>query len=168
MWLSKPAQYTESVINRLSRVGGVLVVFFLMSIMILIVTDVTLRYLFHAPIQGSVEITEIFMSIAGFTGLAWCAFKGGHVKVDLIVRHLPPRIQAITDSFVLLCTLSIIPLLGWQGFKYGTYILKEHVSTQMLTIPYFPFYMIMGLSFLLLTLATVVILVKTLPGIVKR
>ena len=168
MWIRKPARSTVTAINQVSRVAGALAAIFMLAMVALTVADVFLRYLFNAPILGSVELTEYFMVIAGFLGLAWCALKGGHVKVDLIINHLPPRFQAITDSITLILAMTVVPLLAWQGFAQARYTLLHKSASPILDIPAYPFYTAVGLGCALLFLALATVLAEFIRKAIKR
>ena len=87
----------------------------LVAMMLLTVSDVFLRYAFRRPIFGSTEITEIMIVMLGFLGLAWCAVKGGHLKVDLLMSRFSPRLQAIFDSFTYFAGLVICIIIAWRS-----------------------------------------------------
>lgn len=164
MWLRKLAGAAVTALNQASRGAGILAIAFLMAMLVLTVADVFLRYFFNAPIPGSVELTKYFMVGAGFLGLAWCALKGGHIKVDLLINRLPPRYQVTIDSINLLLALTVVPLVAWQGFTQAKYALLEKTTSRFLAIPDYPFYIVVGLGFVLLFLVMVYLVI----GLIKK
>jgi TRAP-type C4-dicarboxylate transport system permease small subunit len=168
MRIERLAHYTVAVINQVSRAAGILALIFLLAMMVLTVSDVFLRYFFNHPILGSIELVEYFMVVAGFLGIAWCAIKGGHVKVDLLLSHLPPRIQTIIDSFTLFLTMTVVPLVAWQGFAQARRARHTKSASAILEIPDYPFYFVVGISFTLLFLVQVILLVKYIARAIKR
>jgi len=168
MWIRKSAHSAETIINQISRVVGAIAVVFLVAMMLLTVADVFLRYVFSAPIKGSLELTEFCMVVAGFLGLAWCAVKRGHVKVDLIVSHLPPRAQGITDTITMLLAMTVVPLMAWRAFAQARYILVENFVSPSLNIPEFPFYLVVGIGYVLIFFVIITVLVEFILKALKR
>ena len=148
--------------------AGVIAIIFLMAMMLLTVVDVFLRYVFNAPILGSLELTEYFMICAGFFGIAWCAVIRGHVKVDLIMNHTSTRVQAITDTVPLVLAMSVIPIVAWQGFVQARYTQVENTVSDLLEVPDFPFYMVIGVSYALLFLVVITIVAEFIAKAVKK
>lgn len=168
MWIRKPASSAVTVINQVSRVAGAIAIVFLVAMMLLTVADVFLRYVFNAPIKGSLELTEYFMVVAGFLGIAWCAVKRGHVKIDLIVSHLPLRAQGITDTITMLLAMTVLPLMAWQGFAQARYVMVEKLVSHSLEIPDFPFYMVVGIGYTLIIPVVLIILAEFITKALKR
>lgn len=157
-----------TILNHASLGASVLGILFMVAMLLLTVGDVFLRFVFNRPILGSVEITEYLMVGTGFLGIAWCAAKGGHVGVDLIVSHFPPRIQAVIDSVTCLLSLGVAPIVAWQAFLQAGYAKAENVQSDLLDIPAYPFYLIVGIAFVLFSLVLVNSLVQFITKAVKR
>lgn len=139
MWLKKASRLIEREAHRLSIVllgtGAVV----LAVMMFLTGADVFLRYLFNRPITGSYELTEFMMLLVVFFGLAYTQVKRGHVSVDLVVRRLSERAQAVTNSIAFLVSLGIFSLISWQIVLLAKdKCAKGHVS-RVLGVPYCPF-----------------------------
>jgi TRAP-type C4-dicarboxylate transport system permease small subunit len=69
----------------LGAIAGVL----LFCMMTLTFIDVTLRYLFNAPLQGSFEITELMLVVLIFAALPLVSRREEHVVMDFLDRFLP-------------------------------------------------------------------------------
>jgi TRAP-type C4-dicarboxylate transport system permease small subunit len=165
---SRPLGLVVKAINQISLIAGVMGIVFMVAMMLLTVGDVFLRFVFNKPILGSVEMTEYLMVGTGFLGIAWCAVKGGHVGVDLIVGHLPPRVQAVIDSVTCLLSLGVVPLVAWQNFLQANYAKAENVQSDLLDIPAYPFYLIVGISYTLLFLVLINTFGQSVAKAVKR
>ena len=139
-----------------------------MAIMVLTVSDVLLRFLFNRPIPGSVELCQYFIVVGGFLGLAWCAIKGGHVKVGMIIDRLSPRSQSVVDCVNYLIALTVVPLAAWRLFAQARIVQLERMTSANLEIPAYPFYLLAGLGFTLLTLVILVFLVTSIGNLAKR
>ncbi len=85
------------------------------AIMWLIVANALMRKTFNQPIQGTYEITESALVLLVFLSLAYTQCRRGHIRVTLLTRHLPMRLQhglyvvvlAIGCLFFAWCTYAV-------------------------------------------------------------
>ena len=110
----KATFWGERTIKRISRAFGMVAVIILVAMMLLTVAEVFLRYVFNHPIIGCTEYIEYLMVFVGFLGLAWCASKGLHVKVDLLVSRFPERAQGFIDTINALFVIAVCVVLIWH------------------------------------------------------
>lgn len=157
-----------TIIYGASRIAGVVATVFVMAIMVLTVSDVLLRFFLNRPIPGSVELCQYFIVAGGFMGLAWCAMKGGHVKVDMIVDLLSPRLKSVADCINFMIALSVVPLAAWQLFVHARVVQIERITSDNLEIPAYPFYALAGLGFGILGLVMIVFFVQSILSIIKE
>ncbi|HYW75626.1 MAG TPA: TRAP transporter small permease subunit [Gammaproteobacteria bacterium] len=72
------------------------------AMMLLIVADVSLRYLFNMPIYGSVELTRYMLAVVVFGGLSLVTLDRGHIEVTLfepvLLRHVPRSYRFVTEA----------------------------------------------------------------------
>lgn len=168
MLLSKISRFIESKINFLSRLMGIIAICVLVLMMLFTVLNVVMRAFFNSPIPGDVELIEVGMVCVGFLGLAWCALRGMHISVDLVVSFLPKRIQAVFDSFGYLIGLGISILLAWRGFLEGIGNRDLNSLSATLGFPMYPFYWVVALGYGVLCLAILVLLVRSLSEAIKK
>ena len=168
MGLSRISKFTESKINVLSRFMGIIAICVLVLMMLFTVLNVVMRAFFNSPIPGDVELTEVGMICVGFLGLAWCAVKGMHIRVDLVVSFLPKRPQAIIDSFGYLMGLGITVLLAWRGFVEGQGYRELKNLSASLGFPIYPFYWILSVGYGVLCLAIFVLLFRSISEALKK
>lgn len=167
MQIKKITQFAESEIELLSKILGIVAIGVLVAMMLFTVLDVFLRAFFNRPIRGDVELIEVGMVCTSFLGLAWCAMRGMHIKVDLVVSFLPKRTQRIIDSFGYLLGLGICILLAWQGLLEGIANWKMNSLSATLEFPIFPFYWVVALGFAVLCLAILVLLTRSLTEVIR-
>lgn len=165
--LRRTGHSIETAINQTSRAINIIGMIVLVAMMLLTVGDVFLRYVFNQPIVGSVELTTYFIVVVGFCGLAWCAVRGGHAKVDLLVIRFSPRVQAIFESVTCLLSLTVVPLLAWQGIEASNLARQVNTYSYFLEIPAYPFHLVLGISSAMLSLVLLTILVKSLAKVVR-
>ena len=168
MGLNRVATFKErglsSLISTLGRVGGGIIA----VMMLLTVADVSMRYVLSLPILGSTELTEYMIVCVVFLGLAWCAVKGRHIKVDLVVSRFSPRLQASFKSITLLLGLGICALTAWQSSVEAIYALHARRASPLLTVPAYPFYLVFSLGFAILCLVMITQLVENAAKVIKE
>jgi TRAP-type C4-dicarboxylate transport system permease small subunit len=164
----KAGRVFENIANQLSRVLGGMAIFFVMAMMVLTVADVLMRAIFNNPIPGTIELCQYFIVVGGFLGLAWCAVKGAHVKVDMLVNRLRPRAQLWFEIGNYVLALTVAPLVTWRLFAQGIFALDEGVSSPTLEVPAYPFYIIASIGFGLFSTIVIISLVKAIYKVVHH
>jgi len=167
MWLDKAATLAEKTIGRISRIFGVVAVGTLIAMMMLTVADIVLRYVFNRPIPASLEFTEYLMLGVVFLALAWCALKGMHVKVDILVSRFSPRVHAVFSGINSLVVLAVCVLLVSQNYSESIVARQYHSASDVTGIPWYPFYLVVAFGFVLLFLTMLISLAKDVTRVVK-
>jgi TRAP-type C4-dicarboxylate transport system permease small subunit len=108
--------------------------------------DVAGRYLFNAPVYFTIELTQLFMGLIVFLGLALTTLRRGHVTVDVLVTMLPPRARRLTDLLASICTMGVLALITWQLFDRVITNIEDGLHTTLLYLPVFPVALVMGLG----------------------
>lgn len=140
----------------------------LACMMMFTVTDVCLRYFFNNPIRASDETTEFLMVVVSFLGLAWCALKGMHIKVSLIVGRFPERTQSIFDTINYIIVIGVCGLLASQLWAETLVVQASGRASDLTGIPFFPFYFIAGFGYFLLFFIVISFLVQSITKVLKR
>lgn len=139
----------------------------LLVLMMLTVSDVFLRFTFNNPITGTSEMAALIM-VCLVLGVAWCAVKGGHVAVDLVIKCFSPRVQAIVDSITLLAGLAMSVIITWQGILQSFWEIRvKYLAGYTLMWPTFPFWWIYVLGWAALCLVMVTLVIQKVKVIVK-
>lgn len=167
MWLNKAARSIFKIINSLSQAANVIGIVILAVMMLLTVGDVFMRYVFRRPIMGTVELTEYMMVCVVYFALAWCAIKGKHIKVDLVVSRFSPRVLVILDSITYSAGLGLYAVITWRSFSESISVRQAHLISAMLHVPVFPFYLVLSLGCAILCLVVASHLVQYLVKAAK-
>jgi TRAP-type C4-dicarboxylate transport system permease small subunit len=116
--------------------------------------DIVGRSLFHTPILGTIELTEIAMAVVGGIAIFHTSTKRGHIAVDLLFNRFPRKMQMIVSSLGL-----ILGAVTWGAIAYEVYWdgqSKNNLEriTDILKIPVGPFEFVFaaGLGLFSLTL----------------
>ncbi len=84
--------------------------------MVLITADVLGRYLFNAPIPGTLEVTEFLLCIIVFGGLTFLETRGEHVRILLIHSRLKAKPQFVLNVIGKALGLFLFSFMTWQTF----------------------------------------------------
>jgi len=153
------------IIHNLSRWFAYVATGVLGLMMLLTVADVFMRTFFNSPIMGTTEVTEFMMVIVVFPALAWCAVQRKHIKVDLLVSHLPPRVQTVIDSTTLFLALCTYIIITWHSMLEA---MDVYTTTALLNLPHAPFYWVLTAGFTLFCLSIVTLLIENFMKEIKR
>jgi TRAP-type C4-dicarboxylate transport system permease small subunit len=113
--------------------------FALFVMMVLTTVDVLGRYLFNSPITGVFEITEFLVLILIFSFLGYTQSAKSHVYVDLLVAHLPKRLQVYAALFNHCVCLLLMALITYMGIVRGLDLMEAREASTNLGIPRYPF-----------------------------
>lgn len=128
------SRYLEGVSNLVGRIG----VWLILALMIVIVTDVTLRRWF---IIGSTKLQELEWHLHGalfLMCLGWAYTKNAHVRIELLSERWNSRKAAIVE--LLGCLLFLLPyvsailIFGWDYTAYS--IEYNEASASATGLPY--------------------------------
>ena len=152
----------ERIGRTIIELSGILATIVLGAMMLLTVCDVLLRFFFGKPIIGSTEISCSMMVCVVFFGIAWCALKGDHIKVDIISNIVSRRKLVVLDGIDDIVTMVLALLVATQCFNQAMFARKMELKSLMLEIPRYPFILVAALGFFLLFIAMIILLYNTI------
>ncbi len=117
--------------------------FMVIPMMLLTSAEVVGRAVWSRPIPGTVELSSYLLAIFVLLGIAYTQQVKGHVRVEMLLMHLPDRVAAAVDLCTTLLSLFIIGLLAWQGWFEGV---EEKAVSDMLRIPQWPFKLLVSVA----------------------
>ena len=147
----------EKSIQWIIEASGIVGVLFLLAMMMMTVVDVIMRYFFHRPIIGSVEISIVLMVCVVFLCMAWCTLNDGHIRVDIITGKLSKKGRLILNGFDNILTFVLALLIAWRSFLEAVSVKDMEVTSPLLGIPRYPFVFVTALGFLLLFFAALIL-----------
>jgi TRAP-type C4-dicarboxylate transport system permease small subunit len=153
-------------VKLLSSAATILAMAVIALMAMLTVADVFMRYALSQPITGTTEITEYLM-VCALLGMIPCALEKRHIKVDAVSQHVPPKVRVTIDIITLLAGMGLIAILAWQGFCAGLEALKYDARSSGLSVPTFPFYVVLSLSFAILFLVMGSLLIQKAKELLK-
>ena len=168
MRLRNAAGWIESSIVQIAKGYGTLAFIALLILMMLTVADVSLRFFLNKPITASVEITEGLMVLIAVAGFAWCALRGGHINVSMLVSRFSNRGQSIAEIINSLIVIFLCGILALQNYREAVYLIHSDVRSLVTKMPFYPYYLIIALAFSILLLVMVINLIRSLIGVIKK
>ena len=145
----------EAVCNFLIAAGGI-------GLTVILATVVVLRYGFESGIAASVEITELSFAVFVMAGIALAARHGAHVTTRLSLTMLKGQARLALALFIHVATLAVYLLLAWYTGQNALIAHDQH--TPVLEIPYSVGYGILAVGLILISLSSLVAIVKLTVG----
>jgi len=137
-------KHFEKSIRAVSQVCDRVAQLAVVAMMLIAVGNIVLRVIWR-PVYGTYDMITVVGSIAVAFALAYCAVRGGHIAVEIIVQRLPLMAQAVIGSITGILSLGIFAIITWQLWLYGTDMWRVGNVTMSIYIPFYPF--IYGVSF---------------------
>jgi len=105
--------------RNLDRFSGLVV---LPAVTVVVITDVFLRYVFNSPFIWSLEFNEWMLLMIFALAIPECTRQNGHIRMELVIANLSPRIQAMLDTVYVACGIGLFYLLArheWEEFLFS-------------------------------------------------
>lgn len=102
--------------------------------------NVVMRYFLNAPVMGAVEISQALLVLGIMLGMAFTQASGGHVRVTLLTRLLPPRGGEIAYALAALIGFFVFCAVTYSTFGYAlrSYQVNEYAWGATLRFPLYP------------------------------
>lgn len=125
----------QTVNRALHYVAGALII----SVMAFTVYNVLGRWLFGAPLRGTVELTQLAMIGIVYLGLGYAQHQNSHIAVDLLYQRLGRRTRLVLDVFATALSMAVLSLLAWRLYDYSAVLDAGGRTTASRSIPLYPF-----------------------------
>jgi len=125
----------------------------LIFLTLMIVMDVSMRFLFNKPIPASAEATELIIPYIAFGALAYTLAIGSHVRISLFTERTGPKARVffeILASSVGLLFCAYLTYKAWRFF-WECFIIQEEMLA-IIKLPWWFGKFSMPLGYLFLTL----------------
>ena len=158
-------------IERVSGAFGVIGAVIVAPLIVATVYEVFSRYLFNAPTIWAYEIAYMAMGTNFLLGAAVTLRDRGHIRIDLLYGHWPPKTQAVIDIVGYVCLF--LPLAWWLSwglwkYAYYAYLSGETSGDSAWNPVIWPFRMVFFAGFVLLALQATAELMKAVKVLAGR
>lgn len=113
-------------IHRVSRVLHAIASVALVAMMLVVVADVTLRFVFNTPVRGAYDMVSAFLLVMVFFGIGPVIARGSEILIDLIDAVISGRALRALKLVAAAGTLAVVLFLGWSmiapaldAYRYG-------------------------------------------------
>ena len=143
------AKILDLSLKAVSWLGAIAATIAVIAMACLTATEVIARQVFHNPFLDAVTMGELAMVIIVFLGIAWVFREGGHVSVSLVMDRLPHKVRAWISIASLSIGLTVVGVVVYQtwDFAYYNLILDGHIEGGGLSVPAFPFQVLITIGF---------------------
>ena len=108
------------------------------------------RYLLRKPLTGAVEISQLFLVVTVFFGVAYTEVRKQHVTFDEVVALFPRRLRAITIGAMYFLVGVYALVMSWQETLLAiSYMVPAVRVTDVLKIPIAPAMFVIAIGSLL-------------------
>ncbi|WP_353571349.1 TRAP transporter small permease [Candidatus Albibeggiatoa sp. nov. BB20] len=109
----------------LYKLSGVMAAVLLVCIALLIIAQIVARFIGQI-VPDANEIAGYCMAGSTFLALAYTLREGGHIRVTMIINHLPQTYSRLLEAFTLAVASLLtgyfayyLTLMVWQTYQYG-------------------------------------------------
>jgi len=105
--------FFDRILGFVSILGMGMILFAMLSLC----AHVFMRYIFHKPLNWTIDVSCIFLLYITLLAAAWLQKFEGHVSIDFIFGFLKPKSQLKLDLFnSIICAISFLIMI-WFGIK---------------------------------------------------
>ncbi|MFC3612723.1 TRAP transporter small permease [Lutimaribacter marinistellae] len=104
-------------LSTLAKASTVLGTICVTLMMLHVTADVVGRYLFNAPLIGTIVIVaNYYMIVLVFLSIGVAEEKRAHISVEVFTDMMPERPRKVLDVFSGIFTVGVISLVAWGGY----------------------------------------------------
>ncbi|MEM9393275.1 MAG: TRAP transporter small permease [Pseudomonadota bacterium] len=112
----------------------------LITMVVVVVLGVVMRYAFGSPLLGVNEIVQMTAVALAMLALPHCTSSGGHIRVDLFDGILGRAGRFLSDLLFRVLAVVALYFLCRQAWKKAAEAIEFGDVTNMLELPIWPFY----------------------------
>lgn len=115
------------------------------ALVVLVSTDVVLRYLFDSPLQWARDVSGLFllMSISAAVPLAWD--RSYHIRMEVVYDRLPARRRRLVDVLSAVAGIMFFGMMAVQAARYVPFMIRTGETGEDLLWPLWPYMAFMAL-----------------------
>ena len=123
----------------------------LLALLVLLVFVPAVTRTFNRPIIWSIEIAQLLFAWLAFLGASQAMRADAHIGVDVLTRHLPPRLRQVVALFNLALIAAFLAALLWYGLELTFVSVDRRFMTTNLSFAFATAAAPLGAALLLLT-----------------
>ncbi|MEX4006706.1 TRAP transporter small permease [Neoaquamicrobium sediminum] len=152
-----PANGASALLARIESVLALLSGLSLGAIMLIVVADVAMRYVFAAPLSWSYNLIGLYLMVAVFFfALSDTLHNHGHIAIDIFQHQIPHRPRHLALAVGYLLSSGLMALIGWQAWlRLKSAYLNDDRIAAVIPWPTWVAYFIVAAGCLVMTLRCV-------------
>ena len=108
----------DNLCRKINRYIALFCGFAILFLTLLVVVDVSLRYLFNHPIPGGTEATELILPYIVFLAMGYTLAVGGHVRVIILFMRFPHRLKIAAGALDCLIGIAFFGIIGYYAWLH--------------------------------------------------
>lgn len=125
------------------------------ALALLVTADVSLRYVFNAPLAWGTDVKELMLLLVMTAGLAGTSWADEHIRVTLVEEHMAPGLRRAFTVLRRLLTAALLALLAWAMAVLALDMREFGERAEFIAIPFWPLAALAAASALLAAAAEV-------------
>lgn len=127
------------------------------AIMLIVVSDVTMRYIFGTPLSWPYNLIGLYLMVAVFfLALSDTLHNHGHIAIDIFQHQIPHRARHLSLSAGYLLSTIVVALIGWQAWlRFKSAYINDDRIAAVIPWPTWVSYFIVLAGCIILTLRCV-------------
>ncbi len=111
-------QYSLRTIRVIDRLCAYVACIMLFALMMVVVADVSLRYIFNAPLSWSYDAISVFL-LPGvfFYSISYTHSTHGHVSVDILHNYVSQRTRYVFEALTSAIAAPVFAFIAWIAAK---------------------------------------------------
>ena len=104
-------------LGAVEKVVSTIAAVFMFLIMIIVFSDVVMRYGFNKPFSWAYDLISLYLMAGVFFLILSEAYAShAHVSVDILQQKFPPAMIRVTEIVTCLVGITVFSLIAWLGF----------------------------------------------------
>ncbi|HUF74799.1 MAG TPA: TRAP transporter small permease [Longimicrobiales bacterium] len=109
------------------------------ALVVLVSTDVTLRYVFNAPLQWARDVNGLLLLVSIFCALPHAWDRSYHIRMEIFYNRLAPAKRRRLDVLASVAGIVFFGLMAVQGARYVPFMIQTNETGEDLLLPIWPF-----------------------------
>lgn len=136
--------------NKLNWVVSRLLLFIagsaLLVMVFLVVGNIIMRQV-SSSFGGTTEMVGWLTAVVVALSLAYSQLTKAHIELDLLVVHMPARLQSVLYVLVTGASFLFFSMVAWKLWEYGFSAMQRGSLSQTLRIAFYPIVYLVALGF---------------------
>ncbi|MFC1906600.1 TRAP transporter small permease [Chloroflexota bacterium] len=130
--------FTLTFLNRITKTLHAIATLIVLTMLLLTLYAVAMRYLFNSPLTWSLELVQFMLVAMGYLSFSYVQSQRMHVGIEFALTRLSDRKRAIVGIITSFCALILFSLILYSSFGYSMEALHFWELSEEAHIPVFP------------------------------